>query len=50
VKWNCGGTAVGVTVLAVRSALANFDEPETFEKPPDLAGLEDRDVTHATRP
>ena len=49
-EWNCRRTAVPVTVLPVGAALANFDEPEAFQNPGDLTGLEDRDVAHSKRP
>ena len=46
-EWNCGRTAVRVTVLPVRAALSNFDEPEAFQNPGDLTGFEDREVAHS---
>ena len=42
--------AVSVSVLAMRSALANLSESEALQEAGNLAGLEDRYVTHATRP
>ncbi len=44
-KRHRGAAAVGVTVLAVGSALANLCEPHSFQNPGDLSRLEDRNVT-----
>jgi hypothetical protein len=43
-------TAVSVAILTVRAALANLGEAQAFQDPSDLAGLEDRNVSHAMRP
>ena len=49
-EWNCGRTAVRVTVLPMGAALSNLDEPEAFQNPGDLTGFEDRNVAHSMPP
>ena len=50
VEGDGGASAVGVAVLAVRTALPGEGEPEAEEAGLDLAGLEDGDMPHVRRP
>jgi hypothetical protein len=45
-EWNGCRTAIRVSVLTVRSALANVGEPEALQDRGDLTGFEDRYVAH----
>jgi len=45
-EWNSCRTAIRVSVLAVRSALANLGEPEALQDRGDLTRFEDRYVPH----
>lgn len=48
-KWNCCAPAVGVAILFVRTALTNFNKPETLQYCNNFGRFKDRKVSHLSR-
>lgn len=46
-EWNGRSPAIGVAVLPMRAALADFDKPQAFQNAADLARLKHREIAHA---
>jgi hypothetical protein len=45
-KGHRGAPAIHMAILPMRATLPNFGEPKPLQDRDDLAGFEDRDITH----